>query len=163
MALQPQNRSLAAERGQPATTAPRRRGGWRPHRQLEGYLFLLPSFVGFLLFTALPVLAAFALSFVDWNLLKPPVFVGTANYVELLTRDRIFRQALWNTLYFTVTIVPLQLALGLALAVALNQAIRGITLYRLIYFMRGVTSIVRAALVFQWMFNEQNGVISAVL
>ena len=136
---------------------------WRPDQQWEAYLFLLPSFTGFLIFVALPVVAALALSFVRWNLLSPPTFVGAANYAQLLTHDPIFRKTLWNTAYFTVTIVPLQLAFGLALAVALNRAIRGVTLYRLIYFMPVVTTIVAAALVFQWMFNRDFGLISAMI
>ncbi|GAG42436.1 unnamed protein product, partial [marine sediment metagenome] len=85
---------------------------WRPDQQWEAYLFLLPSFAGLLIFVALPVVAALALSFVRWNLLSPPTFVGTANYAQLLTHDPIFRKALWNTAYFTVTIVPLQLVFG---------------------------------------------------
>jgi len=143
--------------------ARRRRGGWRPDRQLEGYLFLLPSLIGFLTFTVGPMLAAFYLSFVDWNLIRPARFVGLANYVEILTRDRVFRQTLFNTFYFCVTIVPLQLVIGLLLATALNQAIHGITVYRVIYFMPVVTSIVAAALVFQFLFNTDYGIVSAFL
>ncbi|NOZ73006.1 MAG: sugar ABC transporter permease [Chloroflexi bacterium] len=136
---------------------------WRPDRQLEGYLFLLPSFIGLIIFVVLPVLAAFGLSFVHWSLLKPPEFVGTANYSQLLSQDRVFRVVFKNTLIFMVTIVPLQLTWGLALAVMLNQKLRGISLYRLIYFMPVVTTIVAAALVFQWMFNHDFGIISAVI
>ena len=136
---------------------------YRPDRQWEAYLFLLPSFVGFLIFVALPVLAALGLSFVNWNLLTPPEFVGAANYSQLLARDRVFRTVLGNTLFFTATIVPLQLMLGLMLAVALNQALRGLTFYRVVYFMPVVTNIVAAALVFQWIFNRDFGLISAPL
>lgn len=136
---------------------------WRPDRQLEGYLFLLPSFIGLIIFVVLPVLAAFGLSFVHWSLLKPPEFVGTANYSQLLTQDRVFRVVFKNTLLFMATIVPLQLTWGLTLAVMLNQKLRGISLYRLIYFMPVVTTIVAAALVFQWMFNHDFGIISAVI
>lgn len=134
---------------------------WRPDQQWEAYLFLLPSLSGFLLFVALPVLGSLALSFFDWNLLSPPEFVGTGNYSQLLARDTIFRKVFWNTLYFAVTIVPIQLALGLVLATTLNQAIRGLSFYRLIYFMPVVTNIVAAALVFRWMFNRDFGLISA--
>lgn len=134
---------------------------WRPEQQWEAYLFLLPSFAGFLAFTALPVLAALGLSFVRWSLLRPPSFVGVSNYTHLLTRDPIFRKVFWNTAYFIVTIVPLQLMFGLALAVALNRALRGLTLYRLIYFMPVVTNIVAVALIFQLMFNRDFGIISA--
>ena len=136
---------------------------YRPDRQWEAYLFLLPSFIGFLIFVVVPVVAALGLSFVNWNLLSPPAFVGLANYDQVLTQDSVFRKVFGNTLYFTVTIVPLQLMLGLALAVALNQALRGLTFYRVIYFMPVVTNIVAAALVFQWMFNRDFGIISAPL
>jgi multiple sugar transport system permease protein len=164
MASRPTPESIPTDRPLVAGAAParRRRGGWRPDRQLEGYLFLLPSLAGFLIFTAIPVLASLGLSFVRWNLINPPVFAGLSNYSEILTRDPIFGQAFGNTIYFTVTIVPLQLAAGLAVALALNRALRGMAFYRLIYFMPVVTSVVAAALVFQWMFNRDFGIISAV-
>ncbi len=166
----PTERRMLVEEG---TVAVRRYGAvtasrprwrrWRPDQQWEAYLFLLPSFIGFLIFTALPVIASLTLSFVRWNLLTPPEFVGIANYAQLLARDRIFQKVAWNTAYFIVTIVPAQLVLGLAMAVALNQAIRGRTVYRVIYFMPVVTTIVAAALIFQWMFNRDFGVISAMI
>jgi len=134
---------------------------YRPDQQWEAYLFLLPSFAGFLIFVAIPVGAALLLSFYDWNLLSPPEFVGLKNYSQLLVGDQVFRKVMGNTLYFTVMIVPLQLAFGLLLALALNQPIRGVEFYRLIYFMPVVTTIVAAALVFQWFFNRDFGVLSA--
>lgn len=133
---------------------------WRPDQQWEGYLFLLPSFLGFLLFVAIPVVASFALSFVDWNLLRPPEFIGWTNYRQLLTRDLVFRQVAWNTLYFMLTIVPLQLAFGLLLALALNQPIRGQLIYRVIYFMPVVTTIIAGAIAFQYLLNRDHGLIS---
>jgi len=152
---------VVSEEAQPSAASRSWWNRYRPEQQWEAYLFLLPSFSGFLIFVVLPVFAALGLSFVDWSLLSPPEFVGMSNYIQLLNRDRVFWTVLGNTLYFTVTIVPLQLILGLALAVALNQAIRGLTVYRVIYFMPVVTNIVAAALVFQWMFNRDFGVISA--
>ncbi|MBX3052821.1 MAG: sugar ABC transporter permease [Caldilineaceae bacterium] len=134
---------------------------YRPDQQWEAYLFLVPSFAGFLIFVAIPVAAALLLSFYDWNLLSPPEFVGLKNYSQLLVGDQVFRKVMSNTLYFTVLIVPLQLAFGLVLALALNQPIRGVEFYRLIYFMPVVTTIVAAALVFQWFFNRDFGVLSA--
>ena len=97
------------------------------------------------------------LSFFEWSLLSPPEFVGIKNYKQLLSSDLVFRKVLFNTFYFIVTIVPLQLAFGLLLAVSLNQGLRGIQFYRLIYFMPVVTTIVAAALVFQWFFNYDFG------
>ena len=136
---------------------------YRPDQQWEAYLFLLPSFIGFLVFVAIPVVASLALSFYDWNLLSRPEFVGFENYSQLLTKDRVFRKVLFNTFYFIVTIVPLQLAFGLLLAIALNQGLRGLEIYRLIYFMPVVTTIVAAALVFQWFFNRDFGILSAAI
>lgn len=163
MALQPHDQTRNPPHRPTAVAARRWRGAWRPSYQPEAYVFLLPSLIGFLLFTVLPVLGALVLSFVNWNLLSPPKFVGVANYVELLTRDAIFRTVFGNTLFFTITVVPLQLALGLVLAVALNRPMRGLTIYRTIYFMPVVTTIVAAALVFQWMFNRDFGIISAAI
>jgi multiple sugar transport system permease protein len=165
--MTPQSRKPSFSPGRAVATASRRPvpawRRWRPDQQWEAYLFLLPSFAGFLIFVVLPVVASLSLSFVHWSLLSPPEFVGTANYVQLLTHDTIFRTVLGNTAYFIVTIVPLQLLFGLALAVALNQAIRGIAVYRLIYFMPVVTTIVAAAIIFQWMFNRDFGIVSAAI
>ncbi|MEA3334414.1 MAG: sugar ABC transporter permease [Chloroflexota bacterium] len=136
---------------------------WKPDQQWEGYLFLLPSFVGFLVFVVLAVVSSFGLSFVKWNLLRPPEFVGLANYIQLITTDRVFRKVLVNTLFFMVTIVPLQLALGLLLAVALNQAIRGVLAYRVIYFMPVVTTIVAGAIVFTFVLNRNFGPLAALI
>ncbi|KAB8140611.1 sugar ABC transporter permease [Chloroflexia bacterium SDU3-3] len=135
---------------------------WRPGQQSEAYLFLLPSLLGFVLFVLLPMLGSLALSLMDWNLLAPPRFVGLGNYALLFTADPIFAKAAGNTLFYTVTIVPLQLGLGLLLALALNQRIHGLGLYRLVYFMPVVSSVVATALIFQWMFNRDFGIVSAL-
>lgn len=124
---------------------------------------MLPSFVGFLLFVALPVLASLALSFVDWNLLRAPQYVGLSNYRELLTRDPVFQRVAWNTLYFMLTIVPLQLALGLLLAVALNRPLRGRLFYRVVYFMPVVTTIIAGAIAFQLLLNRDYGLFAQAI
>jgi multiple sugar transport system permease protein len=134
---------------------------WRPQQQSEAYFFLLPSLIGFVLFVIIPIIGSFILSFFEWNLLTPPQFIGVSNYVQLVTQDSVFRKVLGNTLYYAVTIVPSQLTLGLLMAVALNQGIRGLGIYRVIYFMPVVTNIVAAALVFQWLFNRDFGIVSS--
>jgi len=121
---------------------------WRPDQQWEGYLFILPSFVGFLIFIVLAVVMSLGISFSEWGLTGFKGFAGLLNYQQLL-RDPVFWQTFWNTAFYIVAIVPLQLALGLIMAVGLNQAIRGVTVYRLIYFMPVVTTIVAVALVFR--------------
>jgi multiple sugar transport system permease protein len=147
----------------PARTARRNPLRWRPDQQWEGYLFVLPSLLGFLVFVALPVGVSLLLSFVEWDLLTPVEWVGFANYRQLLTRDPVFWRVVRNTVYFMLTIVPLQLMLGLALAVALNQGLRGRLVYRVIYFMPVVTTIVAGAIVFQFLLNRDFGLISIAI
>ncbi len=134
---------------------------WRPDQQWEGYLFVLPSFVGFLIFIVLAVLMSLGISFSDWGLTGFKEFAGLTNYRQLV-RDPVFWQTFWNTAFYIVTIVPLQLALGLMMAVGLNQAIRGVTIYRLIYFMPVVTTIVAGAIVFRLLLAT-NGPLNNVL
>ena len=136
-------------------------GLWRPAQQNEAYLFLLPSLLGFAVFVVIPIIGAFLLSFYEWNLTSPAKFVGLDNYAQLIFRDGVFRKVLGNTLFYAVTIVPLQLILGLLMALALNQGIKGLELYRLIYFMPVVTNIVAVAIVFQWLLNRDFGVANA--
>ena len=138
-------------------------GRWNPQQQSEAWIFLLPGLAGFIIFVLIPIVMSMGISFTRWDLLSPPQFNGISNYIELFTRDRIFGRVLGNTLFYMVALVPLQLTIGLTLAVALNQRIRGMPFYRLIYFMPVVTNIVAAALVFQWLLNRDFGLISSVV
>jgi multiple sugar transport system permease protein len=147
-----------------AGPAERRRLRWyRWQRAYEGYFFLAPNITGFLLFTAFPVLAAFLLSFFRWDLLTPPAFIGLDQYKELLFSDPQFRRVVFNTFFFTFGTVPLRVVLSLLLAIALNQALRGITLYRVIYFLPVVSSLVAVALVWQWIFNGNFGILNGII
>jgi len=121
---------------------------WRPQQQWEAYLFILPSFAGFLIFIGLAVMMSLGISFTEWGLTGARRFVGLQNYAQLL-RDPLFWQSSGNTVFYIVAVVPLQLAIGLVMALGLNQAIRGRLVYRLIYFMPVVTTIVAGAIVFR--------------
>ena len=134
---------------------------WNPQQQPEAYLFLLPSILGFTVFVILPVLGSLVLSLVKWKLTDTPEFVGLDNYIELLTRDNTFPLVLGNTIFYVIAIVPVQLGLGLVMAVALNSGLRGMGFYRVVYFMPVVTNIVAAAMVFQWLFNQDFGLFSS--
>ena len=136
-------------------------GVWRADQQSEGYLFLLPSLVGFILFVIFPIIASLALSFYKWDLLTTPEFIGIDNYVELATTDPLMGRVLTNTFFYMLTIAPIQLVFGFILALALNSGLRAVGLYRMIYFMPVVTSIVAAAMVFQFLLNRDSGILSA--
>jgi multiple sugar transport system permease protein len=135
-------------------------GVWRANQQSEGYLFLLPSLIGFIIFVIFPIIASLVLSLYRWDLLTTPEFVGTKNYVDLATTDPLMGQVLGNTFFYMLTIAPVQLIFGFALAVVLNSGLRGMGFYRMIYFMPVVTSIVAAAMVFQFLLNRDTGVVS---
>jgi multiple sugar transport system permease protein len=99
-----------------------------------GYLFLLPWLIGVTVFLAGPTLVSLVLSFTDYNLLDTPNWVGARNYARLFTQDRRYHSALMVTLTYVVFAVPLNLAFALALAMALNARIKGLGLYRAVYY-----------------------------
>jgi multiple sugar transport system permease protein len=128
-----------------------------------GYLFLLPNMAGFLVFTGLAVVTAFGLSLTEWDLLIPPKLIGIANYRKLLTNDPVFRQVMINTVYFVGGVVPLDVVCSLGLALLLNRPIRAMGIYRAIYFVPVVTSLIAVAIVWQWLYHTDVGLINYAL
>jgi multiple sugar transport system permease protein len=128
---------------------------------VAGYVFLLPNFLGFLLFTSLPVLASLVLSFMDWDILTPPKFVGITNFVNLF-HDKLFWQYVGNTVYLMINI-PLCMVGALLVALLMNQKLRGIVIYRTIYFLPSVCSGVAICLLWRWLYNPDFGLINTML
>jgi multiple sugar transport system permease protein len=139
-----------------------RRGRSAEREGFAASMFLMPSVVGFFVFTAFPVVAAIGLAFYDYDLLLGREFNGLQNFRDLL-QDDVFRAALVNTLYFTAAFVPLSVALGLAAALLVNHALRGITLFRTIYLLPYVTVTVAVALVWRWIYRPEVGLMNTVL
>jgi multiple sugar transport system permease protein len=150
---------------QPHPTLLQRFHRWRnrDHETLAAYSFLLPNIVGFLLFSALPVVAALVLSFYDWDLLLGASFIGLGNFRKLLFDDRVFHAAFVNTFYFALVSVPLSVGVGLAMALLTNQALRGITAFRGVYLLPYVTITVALALVWKWLYLPEIGLVNQVL
>lgn len=121
--------------------------------------FLGPSLVGLWVFVVLPILSSFWYAFNDWNLLSPPEFIGTDNFVELAGDDR-FWTALGYTLTFIALYVPVVFVLGLALALMLNQKVRGMLVVRAASFLPVVASWVVVSLIWKWLFNPAYGLIN---
>ena len=141
------------------------RPGWlrRDHETLSAYLFLAPNAIGFLVFSALPVLAALVLAFYDWDLLLGTEFVGLENFRRLLLEDANVHAAFANTFYFVAVSVPLSAGLGLAVALLCNQALRGITIYRAVFLLPYVTITVAVALVWRWLYHPDLGLVNHLL
>ncbi|WP_094548485.1 carbohydrate ABC transporter permease [Petroclostridium xylanilyticum] len=130
--------------------------------RITAYCFLLPNFIGFFIFTFIPVLAAFVLSFMQWDSANPAKFIGLKNF-ELMFKDSSFIISFWNTICYTFTTVPLTIIVALALAVALNNGVKGITVFRAIHFFPHVASIVAISVVWQFLYNADFGPINMFL
>lgn len=122
-------------------------------------VFLAPSLLGVLLFIVYPIGTSFWLAFNDWNLLSPPEFAGLANFQEMFA-DADFWRALGYTLQFIVLYVPAVFVLGLALALFLNQKVRGMLFVRTATFLPVVASWVVVSLIWKWIFNPAYGLVN---
>lgn len=128
----------------------------------NGLLFMSPWIVGFGLFMAYPILASFYFSFCDYSVLEPPVWIGAENYTELMS-DKVFWISLGNTAYYAGVSLPLGMAVALAVAILLNTQVRGMAVYRTIFFLPAIVPIVAMAILWMWIFNGQYGVLNYAL
>jgi len=128
---------------------------------ITGLLFLAPNIVGFLVFVFLPIIASFCISFTEWDILTPPRFIGLSNYIKLI-QDKDFWYYLYNTLFFMLGI-PIGMAFSLFLAVLVNQKLKGIIIFRTIYFLPVISSMVACALVWRWIYNADFGLLNSFL
>ena len=130
--------------------------GARIARYFWGYTFISPWLLGFLIFTAYPMVYSAVIAFSQFDLLTPPRFIGADNFGRML-RDDLFYVALGNTAYYTFLAVPLQVILALGLALALNQKLRGINVFRTLFYLPTVTPTVASVVLFVYMFNFDFG------
>jgi ABC-type sugar transport system permease subunit len=138
------------------------RGRMAKKEERAAFLFASPWLLGLILFVVGPILASVALSVTNWNLISSPKFVGLRNYREMIG-DRNFWQSIRVTLVFTVLAVPLYQVTGLALALLLNQRVRGMYLFRTILFLPAVLSGVAVAALWVSLLNPDLGVVNQVL
>lgn len=136
--------------------------GPRAGEEKWAFLFIAPMLIGLLFLSAAPIVATFAVSLTHWDLLTPPEPAGLSNYTRLFDDPR-FMIAVRNTAFYTIVSVPLGMAISLALALALNQAIRGIAWIRTMYFLPIVTSTIAVGLVWSWIYSPSNGLLNQLL
>lgn len=126
------------------------------------YLFLLPNLIGFLIFTLIPILCSMGLSVMEWDSSNPMVFVGFDNFKRLVG-DETFKISLWNTFYYSIFTVPFTMAASLGLALILNQKIKGIGIFRTVFFFPHVASLVAIAVVWNLLFHPTLGPVNNIL
>jgi multiple sugar transport system permease protein len=130
--------------------------------QRAAYLFLSPWLVGLAVFWIVPIIASFALSLTEYNIITSPHFVGLENYRDML-QDRTFWVSIRVTLKFMVLSVPLYLVCGLLLSMLLNLKVRGINLFRTIFFLPAVLSGVAVAVLWVALLNPDVGAVNSIL
>ncbi len=131
-------------------------------RTITGYLFISPFILGFFLFFILPALTAVYLVFTRWNLISEPQFVGFQN-IESLAKDALFWQSLKVTSIYTFASVPLSLVMSFLLALLINTKIRGIAVFRTIYYLPSIVPAVANAVLWAWIFNTEFGLLNILL
>ena len=135
----------------------------RERRNLRnGLLFIAPWIIGFLVFFAYPLGASFYYSLCDYSVLKAPVYIGALNYQEMAD-DPVFWQSLGNTVFFAALFLPLSTFVAIALALLLNTGVRGMTVYRTIFFLPSLTPLVALGILWMWMLNGEYGVVNHAL
>lgn len=135
----------------------------RGKEEIAGFLFISPWILGFLAFTAGPMVISLFLSLCRADFMTPTVFVGLGNYQNILFSDPLFTKSLANTAYYSFISVPLGIIVGLAIALLLNGEFRGMRLFRTVYYLPSVVSGVAVALLWQWILNPQFGIFNAGL
>ncbi len=137
--------------------------GYRRAEEVSGWLFASPWIMGFLVFTAGPMIASALLAFTDYNVVQAPRWVGLANVEKALQGDPLVWQALKVTTVYAFASVPLQIVLGLAVALLLNTRVAGLKYYRTIYYLPAVLSGVAVALLWRWIFSPSFGLVNSTL
>lgn len=134
------------------------------HNTLVGWLFSSPALILLLLFLVIPIFITFGLSFTNARLISPtpPSFVGIRTFTRAFTSDPTFVRSLLNTLLFALVVVPVQSGIALALAILINQKVKGVTAFRTMIFMPVVTSMVVVSILWSFFYQEY-GLFNSVL
>lgn len=128
----------------------------------RAYLFLLPNFIGFIVFTLIPVVMALFYSFTNYDGNRRMDFVGLTNFIKLFS-DSSFVISLQNTIIYTIGTVPLIIILSLLVSVLMNNGVKGASVYRAIMLFPHIASIVAVTVVWQFLYNAKNGPINQIL
>ncbi len=138
--------------------------GLKPIGREQWWVFLLlaPTLFGLLFGVFGSVFATLGISFFSWDLLTPPQWAGLENYLSLLS-DPAFGKSLANTTLFSLTYVPGVIVVSLFVALLLNRRIRGVSIFRLIYFLPVISSAVAVGLVWSWIYARDQGILNVLL
>jgi len=137
--------------------------GYRRGETVLAWAMVSPWLAGFLFLTAFPMVASLVLSFMDWDMLSAPEWVGLANYEKLFFTDPLALHSLKITIIFSLVSIPLNIVFGLAIAMLLNTNIRGLSVFRTVYYLPAILSGVAVAILWQWIFSTEFGLLNTAL
>ncbi len=137
---------------------------WSRSNERVGYLFVLPSFIHLVIFLIIPLVFSLYLSFTNWRTPNPQnaLFIGIENY-QYLMRDRLFWEAMRNTAYYTLLFVPGSMIVSLLVALVMNQKLKGIYIFRTLFFMPVISSWVAVSIIWITLLDPQAGILNYVL
>lgn len=132
------------------------------HETRTALLFASPWFIGFTVFLLYPLIASIYYSFCDYSVLRRPVWIGLDNYANLM-RDEVFWIGLKNTLSYAAMALPFGLLVALGLALLLNAKVRGMPVYRTVFFLPSLVPTIPLAVLWLWVFNGEHGILNTAL
>jgi multiple sugar transport system permease protein len=135
----------------------------KKQENLIGYIFASPWLIGIIFLGGFPILASLYISFTNYDMVSAPTWIGLKNYTILFTNDSIFWKSLWNTFYHVMIAIPLGLLVGIILALLLNNKVKGMGIYRTLFYLPNVVSIVAMTLLWMWLFQPSFGIINEIL
>ena len=149
------------------TAAPVQATGNRRTREIRktviGLLFISPWLIGFLWLTLYPMLASFYYSFTEYQILGAPKWIGLANFQEMFGRDKLFWTSVGNTLYYAAVSLPVGTVFTILLALLLNRKVRGMSLYRTLYYVPTVVPAIASVMLWAWILNPKVGLVNFIL
>jgi len=128
-----------------------------------GILFALPAILGFFIFVLGPIIAALVFSLTNWSIGSDMEFIGLDNYRTMVAEDTLFTNSLFVTVYYALGSVPLGIVISFAVAMLLNQKVRGLSIFRTIYYLPVLVPTIANSMLWLWLFNPDFGLLNSIL
>ena len=134
------------------------------HREgFVGYMFMIPTLIGFSIFVAYPLIVSMYTAFTEWDSVNPPQWVGLENFKYIFTQDPVFYKSVGVTFLYVIYTVPISLLLGMALAVLLNKSLPGIRIFRTLYYLPAITPAVASLVLWMFIYKSDTGILNLFL
>lgn len=128
-----------------------------------GIVLALPVILGFFIWTLGPMVASFVLGFTDWNVVSTPNFIGLKNFKTMFIDDFIFKKSIYATVYYSIGSVVSSVTFAFLIALLLNQKVKGLPVFRTIFYLPSITPAIASAMLWIWLFNPDFGLLNQIL